>query len=71
MYRNIFDDLNIKQQLCIIHLRRTTYTKLKRYTRINKFTDEEIEKNIQKMQKNLQKYSMKKAILAKKNLNYT
>ena len=48
MYRNIFDDLNIKQQLCIIHLRRTIYTKLKRYTRRNKFTDEEIEKNIQK-----------------------
>ena len=31
MYRNIFDDLKIKQQLCIIHLRRTIYTKLKRY----------------------------------------
>ena len=44
MYRNIFDDLKIKQQLCIIHLRRTIYTKLKRYTRRNKFTDEKIEK---------------------------
>ena len=28
----------------IIHLRRTIYTKLKRYTRRNKFTDEKIEK---------------------------
>ena len=44
MYMNIFDDLNMKQQLCIIHLRRTIYTKLKRYTRRNNFTDEEIEK---------------------------
>lgn len=48
MYMNIFDDLNMKQQLCIIHLRRTIYTKLKWYTRRNNFTDEEIEKNIQK-----------------------
>ncbi len=49
MYRNIFDDLNIKQQLCIIHLRRTIYAKLKRYTRRNKFTNEEIEKTSNKL----------------------
>ena len=29
MYRNIFENLNIKQQSCIIQLRRTIYTKLK------------------------------------------
>ncbi|MBQ6218911.1 MAG: hypothetical protein IJJ47_04185 [Methanosphaera sp.] len=28
MYWNILDDLNIKQQLCIIHLRRVIYTNL-------------------------------------------
>ena len=44
MYRNIFDDLNIKQQLCIIHLRRTIYTKLKRYKRQHKLTEEELDK---------------------------
>ena len=43
MYRNILDDLNIKQQLCIIHLRRTTYTKLKHYKRRSNLTKEETE----------------------------
>ena len=52
MYRNIFDDLNIKQQLCIIHLRRTIYTKLKHYKRKNKLTEEEIEQ----MYKNAKKF---------------
>lgn len=44
MYRNIMDDLNIKQQLCIIHLRRTIYTKLKRYKRRTQLTEEELKK---------------------------
>ena len=44
MYRNIMDDLNIKQQLCIIHLRRTIYTKLKRYKRRTKLSEEELDK---------------------------
>ena len=44
MYRNIMDDLNIKQQLCIIHLRRTIYAKLKRYKIRTKLTEEELEK---------------------------
>ena len=44
MYRNIMDDLNIKQQLCIIHLRRTIYTKLKHYKRRTKLTEEEVDK---------------------------
>jgi len=43
MYRNIMDDLNIKQQLCIIHLRRTIYTKLKRKRR-TKLSEEELDK---------------------------
>ena len=43
MYRNILDDLNIKQQLCIIHLRRTIYTKLKHYKRRSNLTKEETE----------------------------
>jgi len=37
------DDLNIKQQLCIIHLRRTIYTKLKRKRR-TKLSEEELDK---------------------------
>ena len=44
MYRNIMDDLNIKQQLYIIHLRRTIYTKLKRYKRRTKLTKEKLDK---------------------------
>ena len=44
MYRNIMDDLNTKQQLYIIHLRRTIYTKLKRYKRRTKLTKEELDK---------------------------
>ena len=44
MYRNIMNDLNIKQQLRIIHLIRTIYTKLKHYKRRNKLTEEEINK---------------------------
>ncbi len=38
------DDLNIKQQLCIIHLIRTIYTKLKRYKRRTQLTEEELKK---------------------------
>lgn len=52
MYRNIFDDLNIKQQLCIIHLRRTIYTKLKHYKRKNNLSEKENEQ----MYKNAKKF---------------
>ena len=48
MYRNILDDLNIKQQLCIIHLRRTIYTKLKHYKRKKQTNTRRNRKDIQK-----------------------